>query len=609
MSRRCPRLASALLLSAASLGSQLAIENSARADILVVAPHPDDDIITAAGVIYRARQAGTVVWVAYMTNGDWYTTGVEWGRRRADEAVAAQALLGVPADHLLFLGYPDGSLQTLYGPNYSANFTPTGSMQSATTYTRAGSLPYSQIRTGAPVAARGDNVNADLVHILQQYAPTDIFVVGPDDMHPDHSSTAMFVTDAVAVRRAAAGYNPVVHYGLVWDSTAHPYVWPQAPNATTFFSEPPQLLTKPDELQIGYVWAERESLDVPLAMQLTDWPQNLKARAIDAHDTQGGFTGQRDDGQISTFAHKDEFFFPRRITGTARSDRVASTDGPVPNAGLDQTAPVNGSVQLSGSGSLPPSGRSLTYSWRQAEGPAVTLSGATTVTPSFTVPASASGATLTFELRVNDGIATSIADAVSVRVSGTVPVDAGTPPPVDSGTPPPVDSGTPPPVDSGTPPLDAGAPPQDAGVRLDSGTPVDAGSNLDSGNQDASVDAAADSGAMPLDAGIVDSATQNDAIVVADSATSADAMIIDPVVDADAAPQGVAWRTSAWPGDQDAFDHDPSDLLHDGDATDDTTGGCSIAVAESPNDPSVFALSALGLLLLLRRRRLPGPLV
>ncbi|HTV03278.1 MAG TPA: PIG-L family deacetylase, partial [Luteitalea sp.] len=543
---RFPRLAAALLASAASLAAQIAVESRARADILVVAPHPDDDIITAAGVIYRARQAGTVVWVAYMTNGDYFasgtTTATQWGVRRANEAVDAQNLLGVPADHLLFLGYPDGSLQGLYGNPAGAFTPPAGIAQSTTTYTRPGSVPYSQIRTGAPVAVNGNNVNADLVHILQTRAPTDIFVVSPDDMHPDHSSTAMFVTDAVAVRRAAAGYNPIVHYGLVWDSTAHPYVWPLAPNATTFFSEPPQLLTKPDILQIGYVWAERESLDVPLAMQLADWAQNLKARAIDAHDTQGGFTGLRDEGQISTFVHKDEFFFPRRITGTARTDRVASSDGPVPNAGLDQTAPVNGGVQLSGSGSLPPSGRSLTYSWRQAEGPAVTLSGATTATPSFTVPASASGATLTFELRVNDGLATSIADAVSVRVSGTVPVDAGTPPPVDAGTPPPVDSGAPPPVDSGTPPVDAGASPQDSGVRLDSGTAVDAGQSLDSGSQDASADAATDSGAAPLDAGSVDAATETDATTGADAAPSSDAAMVDPAVDA-SARQGVAWRT------------------------------------------------------------------
>lgn len=599
--RQGARLARTLVLGAFLCGSQFAVDNRARADILVVAPHPDDDIITAAGVIYRARQAGTVVWVAYMTNGDWYTTGVEWGRRRADEAVAAQALLGVPADHLLFLGYPDASLETLYTTNYSTDFIPTGANQSATTYTRGGSVPYSQIRVGAPVAARGDNVNADLVHMLQQIAPSDIFVVSPDDMHPDHSATALFVTDAVAQRRAATDYNPLIHYGLVWDYTVRPYVWPLAPDPTTYFTEPPQLSTKPDSLQIGYVWAERESLDVPLAMQLTDWAQNLKARAIDAHDTQGGFTGQRDDGQISSFVHKDEFFFPRRITGTARADRVASTAGPVPNAGLDQSAAVGASVQLSGSGSLAPRGRSLTYRWRQAEGPPVSLSGASTATPSFTVPASASGATLTFELRVNDGIATSIADAVSVRVHGTSPVDSGTPP-LDSGTPPPLDAGSPP-ADSGAPPpLDAG-PRHDSGVTADAGA-LDAGSGLDGDRQDASM--TSDAGWGPLDAGSgVDAVPPSDGMVIADAGPSADA---GPVGAADSGLIGQPGRaTSAWLGGAD-FETDTDDLLHDDEGSESTrtSDGCNVAATGSTKAPSPSWLAAFGVALLLLARRRCG---
>ncbi len=38
--------------------------------ILVIAPHPDDDIIAAAGVIYRAVNRGDLCKVVFMTNGD-----------------------------------------------------------------------------------------------------------------------------------------------------------------------------------------------------------------------------------------------------------------------------------------------------------------------------------------------------------------------------------------------------------------------------------------------------------------------------------------------------------------------------------------------------------
>ncbi len=38
--------------------------------ILVIAPHPDDDVITAAGIISRASD----VRIAYITNGDYCET-------------------------------------------------------------------------------------------------------------------------------------------------------------------------------------------------------------------------------------------------------------------------------------------------------------------------------------------------------------------------------------------------------------------------------------------------------------------------------------------------------------------------------------------------------
>src|SRR5687768_1228757 len=81
---------------------------TARADYLVIAPHPDDDILIAAGVIHRARQAGITVWVMFATNGD--VEGISTGLARQGEAINALALLGVDEDHAVFLGYADGSL-------------------------------------------------------------------------------------------------------------------------------------------------------------------------------------------------------------------------------------------------------------------------------------------------------------------------------------------------------------------------------------------------------------------------------------------------------------------------------------------------------------------
>jgi len=71
----------------------------AYSNILVVAPHPDDDVIIASGVINAANQRGENVTVVFMTNGDF----VRLGDLRQDEAVHAQtSVLGTPENNLIF---------------------------------------------------------------------------------------------------------------------------------------------------------------------------------------------------------------------------------------------------------------------------------------------------------------------------------------------------------------------------------------------------------------------------------------------------------------------------------------------------------------------------
>ncbi|MES9829718.1 MAG: PIG-L family deacetylase [Candidatus Thiodiazotropha sp.] len=83
------------------------------ASILVVAPHPDDEIISASGVIADAVGRGEEVTVVYVTNGD--ISGIAQGLVRQSEAVDAQVgFLGTTESDLIFLDYPDGGLDLIY---------------------------------------------------------------------------------------------------------------------------------------------------------------------------------------------------------------------------------------------------------------------------------------------------------------------------------------------------------------------------------------------------------------------------------------------------------------------------------------------------------------
>ena len=104
-------------------------------------------------------------------------------------------------------------------------------------------------------------------------------------------------------------------------------------------------------------------------------------------------------------------------TDTVDITIVADNDAPSANAGTNQTVDEGDTVSLSGSGSDPES-QNLTYSWAQTGGsPNVTLTGATTQTPSFTAPNVVANVTLTFTLTVNDGVLNGT-DTVEITVRG-----------------------------------------------------------------------------------------------------------------------------------------------------------------------------------------------
>jgi len=162
--------------------------------IMIVAPHPDDDILGAGGTMAEAAAAGASVLVVYLTNGDANRAARRvitmnpfhipaqyraLGTRREKEAVLALQRLGLPRGSAVFLNYPDRGLAELledhWSPDdpYTSRFTNRDAKYSA--------------RAFNPVAQYcGTNVVADLAFILGLYRPTILYLPHPEDAHPDH---------------------------------------------------------------------------------------------------------------------------------------------------------------------------------------------------------------------------------------------------------------------------------------------------------------------------------------------------------------------------------------------------------------------------------------
>ena len=99
-------------------------------------------------------------------------------------------------------------------------------------------------------------------------------------------------------------------------------------------------------------------------------------------------------------------------------------EAPTADAGSDQADVEQGAaVTLSGSGTDPDSGDTLSYAWTQSGTPAVTLSDSAVASPTFTAPTGLSTDTaLTFTLRVTDARGLYAEDSVTVAISGQLPL-------------------------------------------------------------------------------------------------------------------------------------------------------------------------------------------
>ena len=259
--------------------------------ILILAPHPDDEVLGCGGIIQRAVASSLPVRIVFLTYGD----NNEWsfwvyrkrpvvmpgsmrqmGMVRHNEAIAAARSLGLSPDRLTFLGYPDFGCLNIWYAHWE------GSPAFLSMLTRVRAVPYASAwRPGAPY--KGEDILQDLETILREFKPTKIFVSHPADHNPDH--LALYLFTRVALWDLASELKPEVYPYLI-----HFKHWPEPRGYhPTVPLQPPSMLR-----------------------QEVSWEQNLltpnqverKRLALKAHRTQYAYSG----GYLLSFVRPNELF-------------------------------------------------------------------------------------------------------------------------------------------------------------------------------------------------------------------------------------------------------------------------------------------------------------
>jgi LmbE family N-acetylglucosaminyl deacetylase len=286
----------------------LAIEPRATDRLLVFAPHPDDETLAAAGLMQRVRASGAAVHVVMLTSGDAFSEGVKttqatdrptprdfrgYGRLREQETIASLSLLDIDRANVTFLGFPDDGVCLIASKYLSTKVSaPAKNRPLKSPYTGRDEPPSDeQLIRG--VAYRGVDIRREIEAILASYKPTLVVMPHPEDRHPEHCGTAIFVREALDAIAKNPGRMPaprILYYLIHYDP------WPNLDEDPASPLQPPS-----DFPKSGGQWR---------TLELTKPEAAIKQRAIAAYASQIEIIGRF----LRAFARPNELYFEGPVT-------------------------------------------------------------------------------------------------------------------------------------------------------------------------------------------------------------------------------------------------------------------------------------------------------
>lgn len=283
--------------------------------IMVVVPHEDDEINIAGSLICGAREEGLRVLCVFLTNGDYdYIPDV-----RIHEARRALQVLGVPAEDVIFLGYPDGGAH-----GERCVFYRRETLEGKIEETRGASdVPeFFFMEHGRHHAATWNHLLDDLKEVILKYEPDGLIAVD-FDVHPDHRmcSIAFETVMGEMLNRRGNTYRPAVLKAFAYNTAFEGREDFYRLNLLSTEIHAEKLLA-PDSLDNPSLeWARRVRLPVPADCRTQDLTKNRIFQALTCHLSQKAM--RRAERMINS----DQVFWEKRTDNLLFQGKISVSSG------------------------------------------------------------------------------------------------------------------------------------------------------------------------------------------------------------------------------------------------------------------------------------------
>ena len=280
-------------------------------NVMLFAPHEDDEINIYGGLIEQYVKYGSTVRVVFSTNGDFYRIG----KLRIWEALKVADRYHIPRENFIFLGYSDSIVNAagkhIYN-NESGEERLTSPAGLNKTYGTKAKPPYKNS------SFTRNNILNDFKSVILEYQP-DILYCCDYDGHSDHRAISLFFEEAMnEILKKNPNYRPTVFkgfaYSTAWDGKEDYY----SLNAlSTHLKKPSDIMRETNT----YAWKDRVRFPVARESLSHVMQNSLSYRAMMEYSSQTA------TDHANGILNSDNIFWKRRTDSVLYDAQINATSG------------------------------------------------------------------------------------------------------------------------------------------------------------------------------------------------------------------------------------------------------------------------------------------